>query len=222
MGKELTSLYSVKQLSDGIKDRSISSVDLIEVCLQRIKKFNPSGITGINPYYGNSKNPWNTSKISGGSSGGSAVAVATGMAPISLATDTGGSIRVPSSLCGVVGLKPTYGRISRNGVMALAPSLDHVGCIVRSAWDAAAVLECISGQEFVGPISRCKKKSSYTELVEDSTVEKISVGIPKQYFFDYLQTEVGHVFYNFIDTIKSVGIPIWSGSQKQQKYTWNG
>jgi aspartyl-tRNA(Asn)/glutamyl-tRNA(Gln) amidotransferase subunit A len=298
MGKELTSLYSVKQLSDGIKDRSISSVDLIEVCLQRIKKFNPSldafitvleefsykdaeiadrqikqgldlgplhgipfsikdmfyakgvrctagsrimvdyisemdatsvskmkqagailigtnnlnefasGITGINPYYGNSKNPWNTSKISGGSSGGSAVAVATGMAPISLATDTGGSIRVPSSLCGVVGLKPTYGRISRNGVMALAPSLDHVGCIVRSAWDAAAVLECISGQEFVGPISRCKKKSSYTEVVEDSTVEKISVGIPKQYFFDYLQTEVEHVFYNFIDTIKSMGIPI--------------
>jgi aspartyl-tRNA(Asn)/glutamyl-tRNA(Gln) amidotransferase subunit A len=289
MGKDLTSLYSVKQLSDGIKDRRISSVDLIEICLQRIKKFNPSldafitvleefsykdaeiadrqikqgldlgplhgipfsikdmfyakgvrctagsrimadyisemdatsvskmkqaggiligtnnlnefasGITGINPYYGNSKNPWNTSKIAGGSSGGSAVAVATGMAPISLATDTGGSIRVPSSLCGVVGLKPTYGRISRNGVMPLAPSLDHVGCIVRSAWDAAAVLECISGQE---------KKSSYTELIEDLTVEKISVGIPKQYFFDYLQTEVEHVFYNFIDTIKSMGIPV--------------
>ena len=125
-------------------------------CIKKIKKAGAillgtnnlnefaSGITGVNPYYGNTKNPWNMSRISGGSSGGSAVAVSTGMAWISLGTDTGGSIRVPSSLCGVVGLKPTYGRVSKYGVVPLAPSLDHVGCVTRSAWDAAAVLEWIS------------------------------------------------------------------------------
>ncbi len=82
------------------------------------------GITNVNPHYGSSKNPWNISKISGGSSGGSAVSVAAGMVPVSLATDTSGSIRVPSSLCGVVGLKPTYGRVSKYGIVDLAPSLD--------------------------------------------------------------------------------------------------
>jgi aspartyl-tRNA(Asn)/glutamyl-tRNA(Gln) amidotransferase subunit A len=88
-----------------------------------------SGFTGVNPLHRDTKNPWNISRISGGSSGGSAVAVSTGMALISIGTDTGGSIRVPSSLCGVVGLKPTYGRVSKYGVVPLAPSLDHVGCI---------------------------------------------------------------------------------------------
>ena len=96
------------------------------------------GITNVNPHYGSTKNPWDLSKLSGGSSGGSAVSVAAGMVPASLATDTSGSIRVPSSLCGVVGLKPTYGRVSKYGIVDLAPSLDHVGCITRSAWDAGS------------------------------------------------------------------------------------
>ena len=105
------------------------------------------GITNVNPHYGSSRNPWNTSRLSGGSSGGSAVAVASGMIPVSLATDTSGSIRVPSSLCGVIGLKPTYGRVSKYGIVDLAPSLDHVGCITRSAWDAVAILEIIAGRD---------------------------------------------------------------------------
>ena len=87
------------------------------------------GITGINPFYGSSKNPWDSSRISGGSSGGSAVAVATGMAIVSLGTDTGGLIRDPSSLCGVVGLKPTYGVISKHNVFPLSPLIRYVGCI---------------------------------------------------------------------------------------------
>jgi aspartyl-tRNA(Asn)/glutamyl-tRNA(Gln) amidotransferase subunit A len=107
----------------------MEKADAILIGTNNLNEF-ASGITG-NSFYGSSKNPWDISKISGGSSGGSAVSVSIGMVPISLGTDTGGSIRVPSSLCGVVGLKPTYGRISKYTVFPL----DHVGCITRSTWD---------------------------------------------------------------------------------------
>ena len=106
-----------------------------------------SGITGINPHYGASKNPWDPTRISGGSSGGSAVAVSSGMSLASIGTDTSGSIRVPSSLCGIFGLKPTYGRVSKHGVMPLAPSIDHVGPLARSAWDIGALLQIIAGHD---------------------------------------------------------------------------
>ena len=91
-----------------------------------------SGITGKNPVFGDSKNPWDLSRISGGSSGGSSVAVASGMVVFSLGTDTGGSVRVPASLCGLVGVKPTFGLISTSGVFPLSPSLDHIGWLTRS------------------------------------------------------------------------------------------
>jgi aspartyl-tRNA(Asn)/glutamyl-tRNA(Gln) amidotransferase subunit A len=168
------------------------------------------GITNVNPHYGSSKNPWNISKISGGSSGGSAVSVAAGMVPVSLATDTSGSIRVPSSLCGVVGLKPTYGRVSKYGIVDLAPSLDHVGCITRSAWDAAAVLHIIAGQDPLDPTTEDKKVPDYVKVIEDEStpMKKISVGIPKEYFFDYLRPEVEEVFLDFVDTIRSMDISV--------------
>ena len=184
-----------------------------------------SGITGVNPFYGNTKNPWNISRISGGSSGGSAVAVSTGMAWISLGTDTGGSIRVPSSLCGVVGLKPTYGRVSKFGVVPLAPSLDHVGCVTRSAWDAAAVLEWISGWDQSDPISKHKKVPSYTNIIENSNVEGIPIGVPKDYFFDYVHSEVEYLFYQFLESIKSLGYKILDlDLQNPERYynTWKG
>jgi aspartyl-tRNA(Asn)/glutamyl-tRNA(Gln) amidotransferase subunit A len=170
------------------------------------------GITNINPHYGSSKNPWNTSKLSGGSSGGSAVSVGAGMIPVSLATDTSGSIRGPSSLCGVVGLKPTYGRVSKYGIVDLAPSLDHVGCITRSAWDAAAVLQIIGGQDPLDPTTEAKKVPNYVEIIENekaiSKKKNISVGIPKEYFFDCLQPDVQRVFFDFVDTIKSMDISV--------------
>ena len=171
------------------------------------------GITNVNPHYGSSKNPWNTSKLSGGSSGGSAVSVAAGMVPVSLATDTSGSIRVPSSLCGVVGLKPTYGRVSKYGIVDLAPSLDHVGCITRSVWDAAAVLKIIAGRDPLDLTTENKKVADYVRIVEDHEAatmgKKISVGIPKEYFFDYLQPGVYRAFLDFIETIKSMDISVF-------------
>jgi aspartyl-tRNA(Asn)/glutamyl-tRNA(Gln) amidotransferase subunit A len=168
------------------------------------------GITNVNPHYGSSKNPWDLSKLSGGSSGGSAVAVSTGMVPLSLATDTSGSIRVPSSLCGVVGLKPTYGRVSKYGIIDLAPSLDHVGCITRSVWDAAAVLQIIAGHDILDSTTEKNNIPNYVQIIEDNDNidKKMSAKIPKEYFFDYLQTDVKKVFFSFIDALASMDIPI--------------
>jgi aspartyl-tRNA(Asn)/glutamyl-tRNA(Gln) amidotransferase subunit A len=180
------------------------------------------GVTNVNPHYGSSKNPWNSSRMSGGSSGGSAVSVGAGMIPVSLATDTSGSIRVPSSLCGVVGLKPTYGRVSKYGIVDLAPSLDHVGCITRSAWDAAAVLQTIAGRDPLDPTTEDIEVPNYVGRLEkereNTNKKNLTVGIPKEYFFDYLQPEVCRVFFDFVDTVKSMDISVSdvhiSGSDK--------
>jgi aspartyl-tRNA(Asn)/glutamyl-tRNA(Gln) amidotransferase subunit A len=170
-----------------------------------------SGITGVNHFYGSTKNPWDISKISGGSSGGSAVAVSTGMVIFSLGTDTGGSIRVPSSLCGVVGLKPTYGRISKHGVFPLSASWDHVGCITRSTWDAAAVLQYISGLDPLDEFSEDKEVPAYTKIIEKSNPKGIGVGIPKNFFCDYLHPEVQDLFYDFIEfLISTQGIIVFN------------
>ncbi len=109
------------------------------------------GMTNINPHYGACRNPWDNRCISGGSSGGSAVAVATGMCTIALGSDTGGSIRIPAALCGVVGLKPTYGRVSLRGVIPLSLNLDHAGPITRTVRDAALSLSIIAGYDPLDP-----------------------------------------------------------------------
>jgi aspartyl-tRNA(Asn)/glutamyl-tRNA(Gln) amidotransferase subunit A len=167
-----------------------------------------SGITGVNPFYGSSKNPWNPSRLSGGSSGGSAVAVATGMVMISLGTDTGGSIRVPASLCGVVGLKPTYGRISRHKIFPLAPTLDHVGCITRSAWDAATVLEYIAGRDPFDDSTAFNTVEPYTKNLEEPNLEKRRIGVLKPYFCDYLHPEVSALFQQFTELLGSANAEV--------------
>ncbi len=103
------------------------------------------GVTGINPHYGAVRNPWDPSRITGGSSSGSAAAVAAGMCLAAIGTDTGGSIRIPAALCGVVGLKPTYGRVSTRGVIPLSWNLDHVGPLTRNVRDAASMLTVLAG-----------------------------------------------------------------------------
>ncbi len=206
-----------KIMSDFVSDIDASSVakmkksGAILVGTNNTHEF-ACGITNVNPHYGSSKNPWNLSRLSGGSSGGSAVSVSAGMVPVSLATDTSGSIRVPSSLCGVVGLKPNYGRVSKYGIIDLAPSLDHVGSITRSVWDAAAVLQTISGQDPLDPTTADIKTPDYITAIEEKTNNysnnKLSVGIPKEYFFDYLQPEVEKTFLDFVDTLRSMDISV--------------
>jgi aspartyl-tRNA(Asn)/glutamyl-tRNA(Gln) amidotransferase subunit A len=125
------------------------------------------GVTTNNPHFGATRNPWDTARIPGGSSGGSVVAVATGMSLAALGTDTGGSIRIPASLCGVVGLKPTFGRVSLRGVFPLSWNLDHVGPITRSVQDAALVLQIIAGYDPEDPASINMLLGDYLSHLED-------------------------------------------------------
>jgi aspartyl-tRNA(Asn)/glutamyl-tRNA(Gln) amidotransferase subunit A len=142
------------------------------------------GITNENPHYGPARNPWDTDRIAGGSSGGSAIAVATEMVFASLGTDTGGSIRIPSSLCGTVGLKPTFERVSCQGVIPLSVSLDHVGPIARSVADAAMLLQILSGtrDSFHSPYSTARNRPV--------AFKKVTIGWPRDFFFDLVDDEV--------------------------------
>ncbi|HEY3474513.1 MAG TPA: amidase, partial [Anaerolineales bacterium] len=135
------------------------------------------GVTGNNPHFGPARNPWNLERIPGGSSSGSAVAVATGMALGALGTDTGGSIRIPASLCGVVGLKPTFGRVSLRGVFPLSWNLDHVGPLARSVRDAALLLQVIALYDPADPASIKMLTGDYlNHLQDDVKGRKIALG----------------------------------------------
>ena len=135
------------------------------------------GITGDNPHYGTARNPWKTERIPGGSSSGSAIAVATGMALGALGTDTGGSIRIPASLCGVVGFKPTRGRISTRGVFPLSWNLDHVGPLTKCVKDAAIILQVISAYDAIDPSSIKMLTGDYLgHLIDDMEGRKIAIG----------------------------------------------
>ncbi len=125
------------------------------------------GVTGVNPHYGAVKNPWDLTRVTGGSSSGSAAAVATGMCLAALGSDTGGSIRIPASLCGVVGFKPTYGRVSTRGVLPLSWNLDHIGPLTRTVQDAAMMLAVMAGFDPHDPASADIPVENYLAHLED-------------------------------------------------------
>jgi len=136
------------------------------------------GVTGDNPHFGTARNPWDPTRSPGGSSSGSAIAVATGMAHAALGTDTGGSIRIPASLCGVVGFKPTYGRVSLRGVFPLSWNLDHVGPITTSVRDAARILQVISAYDPLDPASIKMLSGDYLgHLVDDMEGRRIAFAV---------------------------------------------
>jgi len=165
------------------------------------------GVTGNNPHYGTAHNPWNTDLIPGGSSSGSAIAVATGMALGALGTDTGGSIRIPASLCGVVGLKPTYGRVSTRGVFPLSWNLDHVGPITSCVRDAAILLQVISIYDALDPISTKVLTGDYLgHLVDDMQGRKITFGVGE--YVESADSEVLNAVRDAAKVFESLGCKI--------------
>ena len=150
------------------------------------------------------RNPWNLNTVPGGSSGGSAAAVASQMVPWALGSDTGGSIRQPASLCGVVGLKPTYGLVSRYGLVAFASSLDQIGPITKDVEDAAMLLNVLAGHDEKDSTSANVEKKDYTKsLVKD--VKGLKIGVPKEFFGEGINEEVKQKVEDAIEEYKNQG-----------------
>lgn len=147
------------------------------------------GVTSENPHHGPAHNPWDIDRITGGSSGGSGSSVAAGQCMAALGSDTGGSIRIPSALCGIVGLKPTFGRVSRHGVFPLAHSLDTVGPMTRSVADAALIMNAIAGYDARDPSCANRPNEDFTALL-GRDIDSLRVGVPQEYFYDVIDHEV--------------------------------
>jgi aspartyl-tRNA(Asn)/glutamyl-tRNA(Gln) amidotransferase subunit A len=148
------------------------------------------GPTGVNPHYGTPQNPWDPGRVPGGSSSGSAVAVAADLVPWAIGSDTGGSIRIPAALCGIVGIKPTYGRVSRHGVLGLSWSMDHVGPMARTVEDAALALTAMAGFDPNDPASADVPAPDFTAGIGEG-VAGLRIGVVRDYFFRNVEPGVG-------------------------------
>ena len=155
--------------------------------------------------FGPTKNPWNLEYIPGGSSGGSAAAVAADECVAALGTDTGGSIRQPAACCGVIGLKPTYGRVSRYGLVAFASSLDQIGPITKTVTDAAILLNILSQHDPRDSTSANEPAPDYTKAVKKKDVKKLKIGVPQEFFAEGLDAEVEQHVRAAIDELKNLG-----------------
>jgi aspartyl-tRNA(Asn)/glutamyl-tRNA(Gln) amidotransferase subunit A len=175
------------------------------------------GSSTENSAYGPTRNPWDEERIPGGSSGGSAVAVAADLAPVALGTDTGGSIRQPAALCGVVGLKPTYGRISRYGLIAYASSLDQVGPFARTLADAALLLKAIAGRDPSDSTSIDRPVPDYPATL-DTRPESFRVGIVPEFFGEGLDPEVEAAVRAAVRVYEKAGAKIKEVSLPHSKY----
>jgi aspartyl-tRNA(Asn)/glutamyl-tRNA(Gln) amidotransferase subunit A len=168
-------------------------------------------------FYGKTLNPLDTSKIPGGSSGGSAVALASGSVPLSLGSDTGGSIRQPAACCGVVGLKPTYGRISRYGLVAFASSLDQIGPMARNVEDAAYLLNVIAGQDKMDQTSSEQPVDDYTASLGKGVQGKV-IGVPKEYFGEGLSGDVQTQVQSMLQKLEQEGAKLQEVSLPNMEY----
>jgi aspartyl-tRNA(Asn)/glutamyl-tRNA(Gln) amidotransferase subunit A len=167
------------------------------------------GPEGLNAHFGHARNPWDATavRIPGGSSSGSGVAVAAGLLPAALGSDTGGSIRIPAALCGITGLKPTYGRVSRHGVLPLAWSMDHVGPMARSAADCALLLGCLAGYDPGDATSSVLPVADYTAALTGE-VKGVRVGVLRRGFLETAAPEVRQAVEAAVELLKAQGATV--------------
>lgn len=168
-------------------------------------------------YFGGVKNPYDTKRVTGGSSGGAAASVSAGLCAAALGSDTGGSVRQPASFCGVTGLKPTYGVVSRWGLIAFASSLDQIGVIAKSAEDTGYVLDCVYGYDKNDATSSKKADGNYTSLI-GSDITQLKIGIPKEFFGSGLNSDIKAEIFKVIEYYKSIGCEIIDVSLPSLEY----
>ena len=170
---------------------------------QNLHEFAYGGSTMIS-YYGEVHNPWDPARIAGGSSGGSAASVVAGLGYGAIGTDTAGSVREPAALCGIVGLKPTYGRVSVRGVIPLSLSLDHIGPIARTVSDAAVMLQVIAGHDANDPHSADMPVPDYVAGLRDG-VKHLRIGLPRKFFYADLDPEIASAVEQAIGVLRTLG-----------------
>jgi aspartyl-tRNA(Asn)/glutamyl-tRNA(Gln) amidotransferase subunit A len=187
------------------------------------------GGSSLVSYFGDVHNPWDLGRIAGGSSGGSAAAVVAGLAFAAIGTDTAGSIREPAALCGCVGLKPTYGRVSSRGVIALSPSLDHVGPLAATVADAAIMLQAIAGYDAADITTADVAVADYVAALREDS-KSLRVGVPRAYFFDDLDAEVASAMEHALRGIATlvaevkdvqVDVPLDRALQTAESYAYH-
>jgi aspartyl-tRNA(Asn)/glutamyl-tRNA(Gln) amidotransferase subunit A len=176
------------------------------------------GPTGENPDYGHMHNPWNPELVAGGSSGGSGSAAAAGQCTITMGSDTGGSIRIPAALCGIVGLKPTYGRVSRHGLTPLSWCMDHPGPMVRTVEDAALTMNAIAGYDPNDVASARVEVPDYTTALTGE-VQGLRIGVPREYFEAPLDPQVAEAVQKAINLLGELGATVTEVSFPMFKYS---
>ena len=209
-------LESFRPPYDATVVAKLKAADAVLVGRTNMDEFAMGGSTE-NSALGVTRNPWDLERIPGGSSGGSAACVAADMAPLAIGTDTGGSIRQPAALCGVVGMKPTYGRVSRYGLVAFASSLDQVGPLARSTADVALLLEAIAGHDPRDATALDQPVPAYSETV-DKPLENLRLGVVREHFAEGLDAEVESAVREAIKVYESLGAKVKEISMPHSKY----
>jgi len=198
-------LENYKPFYDATAIRKLNSTNSILLGKNNMDEFGMGSSTENSGFF-TTRNPWNFDHVPGGSSGGSAAAVAAGLAPFSLGEDTGGSVRMPASFCGITGLKTTYGRVSRHGLIPLVSSFDTIGPMAHSAYDVSLVLEAIAGHDPKDSTSRVEPAQNYSgRLRESENLRGLRIGIPKEYFVEGLDPAVETALRTAIKQVESLG-----------------